>query len=131
MPYRDRARQSQYQNERMQALRRAWLAQHGPCVRCGRAEELEVHHRDRTTKVTHRVWSWSRVRREAELAKCEVLCRQCHREETTAQLAKPIVHGTDDGYKNHGCRCAACRAAHTMWKREYNARRQQRDNTPQ
>jgi hypothetical protein len=24
-------------------------------------------------------------------------------------------HGTDNGYRHHRCRCAACRAAHAEW----------------
>jgi hypothetical protein len=39
---------------------------------------LELDHVDPALKVSHRVWSWARERREAELAKCQVLCHDCH-----------------------------------------------------
>lgn len=32
----------------------------------------------RTQKINHRVWSWAEARREAELAKCQILCHDCH-----------------------------------------------------
>jgi len=56
------------------------------CDKCGynkSASALDFHHRDPTTKVlnvsgTH--YAWSRV--EAEIAKCDILCANCHREES-------------------------------------------------
>jgi len=57
------------------------------CVRCGSSERLEVDHIDRTAKARktdHAVWSWTPLRRTAELAKCQVLCRRCHWEKTKA-----------------------------------------------
>lgn len=44
---------------------------------------------------------------EAELAKCEVLCRRCHAEIHTGSLR--IEHGSG-GYRR-GCRCEVCRRA--------------------
>ena len=32
-----------------------------------------------------------------------------------APYRKPLVHGTANGYKNKGCRCADCRAASTLY----------------
>ena len=29
-------------------------------------------------KKDHKIWSWSKQRREAEIKKCVVLCRKCH-----------------------------------------------------
>jgi hypothetical protein len=34
----------------------------------------------------------------------------------------PIVHGTHDGYNNHGCRCTACKAAGSRYQRENGSR---------
>lgn len=59
--------------------RRAWLDANGPCVNCGSSEDLQVDHKDPSTKVSHKVWSWSPVRRAEELAKCQVLCKECHK----------------------------------------------------
>jgi hypothetical protein len=54
------------------------------CSRCGEADPacLQFHHRDPDTKdrtisrMYGRTWSWPRI--EAEIAKCDVLCANCH-----------------------------------------------------
>lgn len=84
MSYKSKEQQRRYQRKWMNRRRRRWLDENGPCP-CGATVDLEVHHRDPGRKVSHRVWSWKRERREAELAKCTVLCAACHREETTLQ----------------------------------------------
>jgi 5-methylcytosine-specific restriction endonuclease McrA len=120
MPYKDWEKQKAYQRERAARLRAEWIAANGPCARCGSDEDPEVDHVDPSTKVTHVVWTWSRVRREAELAKCQVLCRRCHVEKTTAQREPRWQHGLT-GYR-YGCKCEVCRQAN----RESNARRKPR-----
>lgn len=90
------------------ATRRAsWMADKF-CVKCGRVDNLEIHHLDPTQKVSHSVWSWSQIKRDAELAKCVVLCHDCHAVETALQAFNPLVHGTRAGYETHKCRCFAC-----------------------
>ena len=89
MPYSDPEAQRSYQREWLAARRRQWLEEHGPCVDCKTWDELEVDHVDSSTKVTHRVWSWSKARREAELAKCVVRCAACHDAKTTASRERP------------------------------------------
>ena len=32
-------------------------------------------------------------------------------------VTREVVHGTHDGYSNHRCRCDACRAAETIYRR--------------
>lgn len=91
MPYLDPARQLEYQRQWMARRRADWLAANGPCVDCGTWERLQVDHVDAAIKVTHRVWSWAKVRREAELAKCEVRCHSCHVSKTTVAGEHP--HG--------------------------------------
>lgn len=108
MPYKDRSRQREYQKRWLAGRREAWLRQHGPCVRCGSSERLEVDHVDPEQKVSHRIWSWSKPRMEAELAKCQVLCRPCHVEKTHRQQWGGIQHGRIATYQR-GCRCDECR----------------------
>lgn len=102
---------AKYKREWVAARRADWMAGKS-CVTCGSTESLEVDHIDPTQKVAHRIWSWAIPRRDAELAKCQVLCKAHHLEKTLAQRPKP-EHGTVSRYssKVHKCRCDLCRRA--------------------
>lgn len=89
MPYADPVMQREYQRTWFASRRTEWIEKNGPCVDCGAWDDLEVDHADASTKVTHRVWSWSKERREAELAKCVVRCGPCHAQKTTAAMERP------------------------------------------
>lgn len=95
MPYADPARQRAYQNEWTKRRREEWLLEHGPCIDCRTWEKLTVDHVDAAKKVSHRVWSWAKVRRDAELAKCVVRCWPCHVAKTNAsgERARGEKHG--------------------------------------
>ena len=84
LPY-CKEKQREYQKRRVKARRQAWLCENGPCANCRSGKDLQVDHRDTEEKVRHRVWSWSAVRREAELAKCQPLCSDCHKLKTYQQ----------------------------------------------
>lgn len=95
------------------------------CVECGSLEPLELDHIDPTTKISNAIWSWREERRLAEISKCQILCKSCHRIKTNKELTKSWDHGTKTGYDYRGCRCSLCREAHKLNKREY--RRKQRE----
>jgi len=78
MPHTDPERKRQYQRAWKAKRREEWINTNGPCVDCGTWEDLQVDHVNAADKATHRVFSWSAPRREAELAKCVVRCRPCH-----------------------------------------------------
>lgn len=105
-----------YAREWKKARRDAWIAEHGPCIRCGTWLHLEVDHIDPKTKEANisQIWSWSEARREAELAKCQVLCEPCHTLKTIldAEKVPGRSHGVSSTYSN-GCRCRACTKAHS------------------
>ena len=114
------------QREWAAARRQSWLDEHGPCIKCGSCSDLEIDHIDPTQKVNHRVFSWRKERRDAELAKCQVLCRLCHKEKTkedlkTCRVYPTIrhIHGTTTEYRR-GCRCAPCVAAKAVYSEAYN-----------
>jgi len=103
---------------------REWIAQRRSeffadrrCVDCGNDERLELDCRDTATKVSHRIWSWSDARREAELAKYEVRCASCRRKRLAAEQTR---HGTRGRYEK-GCRCDACKAAKARRNKEYRS----------
>lgn len=79
------------------------------CVSCGGTERLEFDHIDPKTKISHSIWSWSKERRASELAKCQILCRSCHKKKTAADMGWTVPHGSSNRYRRYGCRCDVCR----------------------
>ena len=79
--------------------REKWLKDNGPCVKCGSSKNLEVDHRDPKKKVHHSIWTWSDKRREAELKKCQVLCRKCHKKKSSEECRRRML-----GVPNLACR---------------------------
>ncbi len=66
------------------------------CVDCGyaeHAEALEFDHvgDDKVIQVSNMV-AWSRVRIDAEIAKCEVVCANCHRVRTHSRRVHASSH---------------------------------------
>lgn len=106
----------QYKREWVARRRAAWFADKC-CAGCGSTDQLELDHKDPSMKLSNAIWSWSASRREAELAKCQVLCRGCHQRKTVGEMFRPRVHGTVAMYKRGKCRCRLCREA----KRRYVA----------
>jgi len=61
-----------------------------PCTDCGKTlapEAMDFDHVEGTkTKGIADMWSWARDKVLAELAKCVLVCANCHRERTVARL---------------------------------------------
>jgi hypothetical protein len=121
MPYADRATKRTYDLQRYHRLRAEYFAGKR-CAICGGDDGLELHHLDPDAKESHRIWSWSLRRREAELAKCTTLCRWCHRDLHAEALRKPQRHGITSAYRR-GCRCDVCKAHHAARLRSYRRRK--------
>lgn len=118
MPKATKELQREYARKWIAARRASWFAVKC-CEWCGSIQNLELDHIDPATKVDHKIWSWSLVRREAELAKCRPLCRPCHQSRSTEQQRKPIRHGQHWVYAKLKCRCEPCRKAHNDYNRNY------------
>lgn len=110
MGYKNTEQQREYQRQWMANRRAAYLADKA-CIVCGCTDDLEVDHVDRSLKISHRIWSWSNERRDAELSKCQILCKTHHAEKTSIEKSRPITHG-NSGY-DRGCRCTECYYAHS------------------
>jgi 5-methylcytosine-specific restriction endonuclease McrA len=86
MPYKDPAKQRAFQLEWIHVRRREWIEANGPCRKCGSPERLECDHVDPSAKAMSPRALWSLATdnpvRVAELAKCQVLCYECHSEKT-------------------------------------------------
>jgi len=77
-----------YQRNWLRKRRNQWFKENGPCKECGSNKRLEVDHINPKTKITSCVWSWSKERREKELAKCQVLCYTCHKKKSAIENNK-------------------------------------------
>lgn len=120
MPYSDPNKQRQYQRE-WRAKRRADFFKNKRCARCGSTDNLELDHVDPKSKLSNAIWSWSEKRRLIEIAKCQILCTDCHKSKTFNEDPRPKTgHGKRRLYQL-GCRCDPCTTA----KRLDNARRYQ------
>jgi hypothetical protein len=123
----------EYCNERY-AAQREWMLDQcgGPvCIRCGSVEELELDHIDPSQKsfAVGGMWGLKKLHTvvKDELAKCQVLCKECHLIKSTAEnIARdrpPMTHGTLYGWMKKHCGCDLCQSAKFAWHDERNARR--------
>lgn len=129
MPIRDRetynAYMRKYMRDRMVRRRTQAIKQlGGKCVNCGSIENLEFDHVNqdpdpRTRRGRGSIWTFSEERFQAELAKCQLLCRDCHKQKTLNEISAPHGGGLS-GKKN--CTCTLCRNK----KAEYMALRWER-----
>src|ERR1017187_858128 len=115
MGYIDPSKKREYAREWI-AKRRKTFFSGKTCIDCGSSENLELDHVDRKLKVSHKIWSWSKERREIELVKCVVRCHSCHIIKTKVDMnGGYIVHGSRyRGYAN-GCRCILCKEAQAKY----------------
>lgn len=88
--WRNREWKRLYQRSWKARRRAEWItAQGAHCKNCGSTDELEVDHIDPALKTVNPtdIWSMSQHRREAELANCQVLCKDCNLEKRDLYLA--------------------------------------------
>jgi len=116
-PIKDGDSRRRYQREWV-ARRRAEFFAGKRCVDCGATEDLQLSAREPDTIVRSAIWSWSKTRREALLARCEVCCGECQRRKLSEKRAQ---HGTRRRYEK-GCRCEQCKAAKARRNRAYAGR---------
>lgn len=112
MTFSDPVKRREYQRQWTAKRRSDWFHDK-VCVRCGSSDDLQLDHIDPSTKVDHKVWNWSQTRREIELAKCQVLCADCHKVKTHMEDENrpKMAHGTDTMYSKGRCRCDECKLA--------------------
>ncbi len=129
MPKRDYLSRKEYnawmreRTTRIHIQRRLWALEllGGRCVSCRTREELEFDHVNPATKsfnIGQHLGKYSEKKLEEELAKCQLLCKDCHRKKTGV-----AEHGTRPCYTG-GCRCEACTEANKLYYRDYWTRKQ-------
>lgn len=88
MPHKIVAERNAYISQLRSKRRNEWLSANGPCAKCGSELALEIDHIDPSQKTASPgdVWFWNKEKREAELAKCQVLCHSCHAKKTNISV---------------------------------------------
>ena len=109
----------QYRIRRKEAIYRLG----GKCIKCDSIKNLELDHKDRSTKTCEpaRMMRLSRERFEVELRLLQILCRLHHSEKTTLELGRKIArgtHGTLSSYRY--CHCEKCKEAKRNHNRLYS-----------
>lgn len=96
----------------------------GACMHCGSTafDKLEFDHLEQETKLYAITSLWNRPNLlEAELKKCRLLCYDCHKDRTKAQMS--VGHGEGKAGKRN-CPCQPCRARKAEYMRARRAQRQ-------
>jgi hypothetical protein len=93
----------------------------GSCTQCGAQEDLQLDHIDRATKSFNlsEAWSAPEAQFRAELAKCQVLCRSCHKLKTAKE--QRTDHGSWGMYNRGKCRCRICKDFVAAYFRKHRA----------
>lgn len=118
MPYASKEDQLYYQREWIRKRRERFF-KGKKCAKCAGVNHLELDHKDPKSKVSHRIWSWTKSKRDAELEKCQVLCSGCHKQKTKDQCWPIRKHGNRTMYTKGKCRCTLCRKANTTYMRRW------------
>ena len=109
-----------YYDRRAKAL--AYMG--GECVACGTTDGLEFDHINPSEKMfdiaSLITASWSRL--EAELLKCQLLCKKCHKEKSDKE-STTRTHGTPTMYRRGKCRCEGCVKANSEYIVSFRKRR--------
>lgn len=88
----DKSKKNTWSRDHYNKRRLEWIeSQGGKCRKCGSKENLEIDHVDPTSKLCqpNAIWRMAKAKREVELAKCQVLCHDCHRAKSAqAQLGE-------------------------------------------
>jgi 5-methylcytosine-specific restriction endonuclease McrA len=110
-----------YMKERTARRReRAIIQLGGKCVVCGSTEDLEFDHKNPDDKDPRcnsgYMFTFSERRLQAELAKCQLLCHDCHLEKTSSEAS--VEHGGGlSGKKN--CPCVPCKERKAEYMRTH------------
>lgn len=94
----------------------------GVCVRCGSTENLEFDHIDRTKKsfnIAKRLHGASMKTLRDELAKCQLLCADCHAKKSDECGDQRQVEHGDGLTGKRKCKCNECAEVFRAYNREY------------
>jgi 5-methylcytosine-specific restriction endonuclease McrA len=128
MPLKDKTLRNEYMRKYVAERQRRRMAEAfellgGECAICGSTSDLEVDHKDPTTKtfnIAEKAAGVSEVKLQAELLKCQLLCNACHTRKSIlerGQLPREGRHGTLTMYRF--CKCDECKAAKSTYTKSH------------
>lgn len=119
-------RKREYQRLWTKQRRDDWIKSQGSmCAICKTTDgPWEVDHIDPSTKICSPKAIWNRAEsfRLSELAKCQLLCVQCHKQKTIEENSLAVEHGSYKRGYSKGCKCDLCMEAMRKYWREYRSR---------
>jgi hypothetical protein len=114
-----------YHNRRSEAMKKLG----GKCIVCKTTEDLHFDHIKASEKSfpISKLWSLSKDKYEAEIAKCQLLCRTHHHLKSLMNGDyggghNKIIeydHGSGYMYINDSCRCLSCK----KWRKDYREKK--------
>lgn len=108
------------------ADRKSWALEKlgGACSKCGEKERLQFDHIDPATKykTIAQLWRASDTLFEAEVAKCQLLCEDCHKTKTRDEQGQSERQHGNEAMYGFGCRCTTCKAGHAEYRRNQRLR---------
>lgn len=132
----------EYQKNRYRERKVRYLNQlGGECNNCGSIEELEFDHVDPEIKsftITHRISRYSEEVLQKELAKCQLLCTECHLEKTAEESRGRTPWNKGASGSNHGTYSMAypidkcdCKLCESYREKRRSSRRTTNNRRPQ
>lgn len=103
----------------------------GKCVLCGSTNNLDLDHKDPSTKSFNvsSMLTYSFKRLKEEVGKCQLLCHECHNIKTLKEQGKKPAKGTHGTLSAHRyCNCLECKAAKNKYMKEWKLRRKTQDS---
>lgn len=109
----------------------ARIALGGRCVECGSMENIQFDHKKRRGvndfKIGEKIAGVAEAKLRDELAKCQLLCWECHNKKTQQELGRKIAKGTHGTLSSHRyCgppKCEECKQAMRVYKRKWKSER--------
>lgn len=112
-----------YTLERYHRRRAEYISQlGGVCVICGAEESLEFDHIDARTKtadISKLLNGASKATLDAEISKCQLLCRTCHVEKSQQMRDTKFVDHGEGLTGKRNCRCEKCGPLKNAYMRKF------------
>ena len=122
-----------YSRNRLQKSRQAFIESQGSkCNYCeATGVPFDIDHIDRNQKryEISKIWTCKIDLVIAELDKCQLLCKPCHRAKTRQELTNhEPTHGRATTYNKRGCRCDKCKAWNANRMKQHRAKAKEQSN---